>query len=285
MRDPSAGQSDGSRHPTYCQELPNDWGITIENANLGCAPDGHGPFDSQWADAFHDHFADVLAGGNLGQLQSTFTAYGDSWQDGLIYTESHDEVAMWTAALHAVAATAKAGNGPDRRSWPILARGIPMLFMGQEGGEDLQFGQDDSHIDPRTAPTWWDDPLPLENYQTDPGRSKVQRWWRRIIDIRRGDLGRFAWGDIAVTHINDANGVIAFTRDNGKYLIVLNFKGASWDHYDVGVHGRYQELANTSWPAFNLGNYAERTRGGEQAHDITDIPIPAYGAVVLVRWD
>ena len=268
------------------EELPNDWGITIENANFGCAPDGHGPFDSQWADAFHDHFADVLAGGNLGQLQSTFTAYGDSWQDGLIYTESHDEVGNVDGRI--------ARRGRDGKGWEmdqiagagtILARGIPMLFMGQEGGEDLQFGQDDSHIDPRTAPTWWDDRLPLENYQTDPGRSKVQRWWRRIIDIRRGDLGRFAWGDIAVTHINDANGVIAFTRDNGKYLIVLNFKGASWDHYDVGVHGRYQELANTSWPAFNLGNYAERTRGGEQAHDITDIPIPAYGAVVLVRWD
>ena len=54
-------------------------------------------------------------------------------------------------------------------------------------------------------------------------------------------------------------------RDGGKYLIVLNFKGSDWAHYDVGVRGRYQELANTSWPAFNLGNYTERNRGGDQA--------------------
>ena len=88
-----------------------------------------------------------------------------------------------------------------------------------------------------------------------------------------------------MTHLNDANGIVAFTRDGGKYLIVLNFKGGDWAHYDVGVRGRYQELANTSWPAFNLGNYTERTRGGERAFDITDVPIPAYGAIVLVRWD
>ena len=52
-----------------------------------------------------------------------------------------------------------------------------------------------------------------------------------------------------------------------------------------GVRGRYQELANTGWPAFNLGGYPERSRGGEQAYEITDVAIPAYGAVVLVRWD
>jgi hypothetical protein len=61
--------------------------------------------------------------------------------------------------------------------------------------------------------------------------------------------------------------------------------GASWDHYDVGVSGRYQELANTSWPAYKLGGYAEKSRGGWTAHQISDVPIPAHGAVVLVRWD
>jgi 1,4-alpha-glucan branching enzyme len=74
------------------EELPNDWGITVENANFGCAPDGHGPFDAQWSDPFHDHFADVLAGGNLGQLSEAFRSHGDSWHDELIYSESHDEV-------------------------------------------------------------------------------------------------------------------------------------------------------------------------------------------------
>jgi 1,4-alpha-glucan branching enzyme len=268
------------------EELPNDWGLTIENANFGCAPDGHGPFDAQWSDAFHDRLADVLAGGNLAQLSDAFTSRGDNWQDEVIYTESHDEVGNVDGRV--------ARRGRDGKGWEmdqvagaatVLARGIPMLFMGQEAGEDLQFGQDDGHLDPRTAPTWWDDRLPLAAYERDSGRIKVRLWWRLVLDVRRGDLGRFASGDIRLTHLNDANGVVAFTRDAGKYVVVLNFKGSSWDHYDVGVRGLYQELANTSWPVFNLGNYQERTRGGERAFAIADVPIPAYGAVVLVRWD
>jgi 1,4-alpha-glucan branching enzyme len=268
------------------EELPNDWGITVENANFGCAPDGHGPFDAQWSDPFHDRFADVLAGGNLGQLAEAFRSHGDSWHDELVYSESHDEVGNLDGRVVRRARDAKgwemaqlAGAGT------VLARGIPMLFMGQEAGEDLQFGQDDSRVDARTAPTWWDDRLPLAAYEADPGRSKIRLWWRRMLDIRRGDLGRLARGDVTLMHSNDANGVVAFSRDGGKYVVVLNFKGGSWEHYDVGVRGNYQELANTSWPSFNLGNYPERSRGGDRAYDIADVPIPAYGAVVLVRWD
>jgi 1,4-alpha-glucan branching enzyme len=256
------------------EELPNDWGVTVENASFGCAPDGHGPFDSQWSDPFHDRFADALAGGNLGQLSDAFASHGDSWQDELIYTESHDEVGNVDARI---ARRGRAGKGWEMDqiagAGTVLARGIPMLFMGEESGESKQFSQNS------------DDRLPLTAYETDPGRNKVRGWWQRMFDIRRGDLGRFAWGNFTLTHLNDANGIIAFTRDGGKYLVVLNFKGGDWAHYDVGVRGRYQELANTSWPAFNLGNYTERTRGGDRAFDIVDLPIPAWGAVVLVRWD
>jgi 1,4-alpha-glucan branching enzyme len=256
------------------EELPNDWGVTVEKASFGCVPDGHGPFDSQWSDPFHDRFADALAGGNLGQLADAFASHGDSWQDQLIYTESHDEVGNVDGRI--------ARRGREGKGWEmdqiagtgtVLARGVPMLFMGEEAGESKQFSQNAN------------DPLPLSAYETDPGRKKVRGWWQRMFDIRRGDLGRFAGSRTTLTHLNDANGIVAFTRDGGKYLIVLNFKGGDWAHYDVGVRGRYQELANTSWPAFNLGNYTERTRGGERAFDITDVPIPAYGAIVLVRWD
>jgi 1,4-alpha-glucan branching enzyme len=185
-------------------------------------------------------------------------------------------------------------DGRDGKGWEmaqlaaagtLLARGIPMLFMGQEGGESLQFGQDDGRLPPETAPTWWDDRLPLAAYEGDPGRAKVRNWYRRMAEIRRGDLGRLAAGDIAITHLHEQNGVVAVSRGGGKYVIVLNFKGGSWDRYDIGIRGRYQELANTSWPAFNLGGYAERTRGGDGAHEIADVRVPAYGAVVLVRWD
>src|SRR3954471_6877480 len=175
------------------EELPNDWGVTVENADFGCAPDRHGPFDAEWTDDFHDKFAAVLAGGNLGQLAQVFVGFGDSWHDGLIYSESHDEVGNTDDRV--------ARRGRDGRGWEmdqiagagtVLARGIPMLFMGQEAGEDLQFGHDDGRIDPRSAPTWWDDRLPLGTYETDPLRGKVRLWWQRMLEIRRGDLGRLA---------------------------------------------------------------------------------------------
>ncbi|HST93371.1 MAG TPA: alpha-amylase family glycosyl hydrolase [Microvirga sp.] len=276
------------------EELPNTWQVTAETVDGAQGTDRHGPFDAQWADPFHDGLKAVLTGAHLDRLKPALTSFGDSWQDAVIYAESHDEVGNTDDRI--------ARRGRDGKGWEmdqiaaaasILARGIPMLFMGQEAGEWMQFGQDDGKLpahqpgvhDPGTGATWWDDHLPLDRYEQDAGRRKVGLWYERILRIRRGDLNRFAAGDIVLTHLHDDDGIAAFTRDGGKYLIVLNFKGRSWDRYDVGVRGRYEELANTSWPAFNLGSSPEKTRRGGAAHDIDGVPVPAYGAVVLVRWD
>lgn len=260
------------------EELPNNWHITQEDIGSSWADDYHAPFDSQWADPFHDHFKDVLTGGHLDNLYSVFTYFGDSWHDPLIYTESHDEVGNVDGRI---ARNAREGKGWEMNQIALagttLARGIPMIFMGQESGEWEQFGQDGLQ--------WWDHRLPLDTYENDTVQSKVLNWSQRIQAIRRGDIRRFADSDINLVHVHDANGVAAFTRDNGKYLVILNFKGGSWQEYDIGVRGTYQELANTSWPAFNVGGVTERTRGGNSANYIESVPVPAYGAVVLVRWD
>ena len=116
-----------------------------------------------------------------------------------------------------------------------------MIFMGQEAGEDMQFGQDDGKLadyNPGTGRTWWDDRLDLTAYESHEGRNKVRQWYRRMIEIRKNDPTCFAWPDIQIRHIHNDNGVLAFTRDGGKYLIVLNFRGDSWDRYHVGVEGR-----------------------------------------------
>lgn len=271
------------------EELPNDWWVTREDIP-GSPGDPHGPFDSQWADEFHDRFKWVLtnSGSHLDALYGVFTAFGDSWQDGLIYTESHDEVGNTDDRI--------GKRGRDGKGWEMsqlaaagtfLGRGLPMLFMGQEAGETLQFGQDDGKLqqyNPGTGATWWDDRLPLTAYETDAGRAKVRNWYRLMCDIRRGDADQtLAQSPIGITHVHNDNGVAAFTRNNGEYLIVLNFKGNDWPKYKVGVTGKYREIANTSWPQFNLGGYTQRSRGGGQAYDIEDVPIPAYGAVVLKR--
>jgi 1,4-alpha-glucan branching enzyme len=276
------------------EELPNTWHVTNEDVGDSWAGDRHGPFDAQWADPFHDGLKAVLTGGHLDEVFQVFAPFGDSWHDGLIYGESHDEVGNTDDRI--------AKRGRDGKGWEmsqlsataaILGRGIPMIFMGQESGETMQFGQDDGKLpahtpgahDPGTGTTWWDDRLNLTNYESDQGRTKVRHWFQRMFDIRRGSLNSFADGDIQICHVHNDDGIVAFTRAQGKYLIVLNFKDKSWDNYYVGVSGRYQELANTSWPAFSLGASPEKTRGGDTAHHINGVHIPAYGAVVLVRWE
>jgi 1,4-alpha-glucan branching enzyme len=271
------------------EELPNTWWVTRERVDSSWGGDWHGPFDSQWADSFHDNFKAVLTGEHLNHLYEAFTYSGDSWQDGLIYTESHDEVGNTDDRI--------AKRGRDGKGWEmsqvaaagtLFGRGIPMVFMGQEAGEILQFGQDDGKLrdyNPGTGNTWWDDRLALDAYESNPGRTKVREWYKRMFEIRKKDPEAFAWPRIAITHLHDDNGILAFTRNNGKYLVVLNFKGQDWPKYRVGVSGRYRELANTSWPQYNLGGYQERTRGGDQAHWIDHVKIPSYGAVVLKRED
>ena len=74
------------------EELPNTWQVTSEDVGAPWAGDRHGPFDAQWADRFHDALKRVLTGGDIDELREGFTYFGDSWQDAVIYTESHDEV-------------------------------------------------------------------------------------------------------------------------------------------------------------------------------------------------
>jgi 1,4-alpha-glucan branching enzyme len=257
------------------EELPDWWTLTAEDVGSEVAGTRHGPMDSQWTDTFHDNFKEALTGGSLEALWPVFGHFGDSWQDATVYTESHDEVGNTDDRI---AKRARDGKGWEMNqvalAGTVMARGIPMAFMGQEGGESTQF-----HID------WWDDRLDLDDYTANPGRAKINAWYRKLNDIRKADKAALAQGDSFITHLHDQNGVVAFTRADGKYLIVLNFRWHTWHDYDVGVSGRYRELANTSWPSFNIGGVPFASRGGENAHDINNVHIPAYGAVILMRDD
>ena len=264
------------------EELPDNWYVTSKQVESSWSGDFHGPFDSQWSDAFHDNVKAVIKGASLDQLANALTEMGDSWHAALNYTESHDEVGNTNQRIAQVAR--------DGRGWNItqvaaaitfLARGIPMIFMGQEGGEWVQFGQDGS------APSggnWWDHRLNITAYEQDSRQNKILLWYQKMIAIRQEHSWVFANSDISIVHIHNDNGVAAFTRDSGKYLIILNFKGNVFSDYNVGVHGFYKEIANTSWPAFNIFDDEEVTRGGDWHHQIHSVPIPAYGTVILERY-
>jgi len=265
------------------EELPNDWYGTQERINDSYQGDWHGPFDSEWADWFGEEFAKVLRGDHLDKLNKVFAhnfgglgeMRGDNWQDQVIYIESHDEVGNHDGRI---AKTARSGKGNEMAQVGVaglaLSRGIPMLFMGQESAEERQFLIDGSGV--------WDRRLPLESYETDSEQSKVLAWSQKMFEIRHNDSGIFAWGGIEITHINNGNGIAAFTRDNGKYLIVLNFKDRDWSSYGVGVSGTYKEIANTSWPEYNVSGGAEMSLG-RSTKTLSKVKIPAYGAVIFKR--
>jgi 1,4-alpha-glucan branching enzyme len=264
------------------EELPDNWYVTQEHVATAWDGDNHGPFDSQWCDAFHDNFKEVLKGEHLDKLKNVFTFFGDNWQCATNYTESHDEVGN---SDERIAKVAREGKGWEMcqisAAGTILARGIPMIFMGQEAGEWIQFGQLGSAPD---GQSWWNHRLNLDDYEKNPGRQKVLNWFKRIFEIRRMDPASFAWGDIEITYIHNEHGIIAFTRNHRKYVIVLNFKGQSWFDYYIGVSGFYKELANSSWHVFNISNTQQTTRGGDYHFPIDSVHIPAYGAVILEKY-
>ena len=153
-----------------------------------------------------------------------------------------------------------------------MARGTPMLFMGQEAAEATQFNID-----------WWDDRLPLTTYETDPGRKKILDWAKKMNEIRANDLTTLATGNSWVTHIHNNNRIATFTRADAKYAVVMNFGPTTYSNYYVGISGNYIELANTSWPQYNIGGIPWSSRGGDQAFNISNVYIPAYGAVILMK--
>jgi 1,4-alpha-glucan branching enzyme len=255
------------------EELPDWWGITSDDTGVMVEGTVHAPMDSQWTDTFHDNFKLVLTGGHLDNLWPVFGHFGDGWQDATVYTESHDEVGNTDDRI---AKRGRDGKGYEMNqislAGTVMARGTPMVFMGQEGGETTQF-----HID------WWDDRIPLNNYENDVARSKILGWYQALNTIRKNDSATLATSTSVVTHIHNNNKVAAFSRDGGKYVVVMNFGPTTWWNYDVGVSGSYVEVLNTSWPAYNIGGVQMATRGEGVVANISNVHIPAYGAVILAK--
>jgi 1,4-alpha-glucan branching enzyme len=263
----------GPRCILIAEHLPNEPGVT----NFG------GPLDSQWCDDFHDRMVDACRGDlcmpRLADAMKLSQTSYDNWYKLTNYPESHDEVgnvrdrisyvAGWGRGLR-MSKVAAAGS--------LLARGIPMYFMGVESGEDRQFefGRAES--------------LDLDAYLADPDRSRIRAWWREMARLHRNPC-ICGPSPIDVTFANLQT--LAFTRGaRGDYFIVLNFGGWSGS-INLGVlnlsWGSYRELWNSTWPHFAIAaeNEHEFSNGGRDARldRSRDLNIPSYGAVVLERVD
>jgi 1,4-alpha-glucan branching enzyme len=252
------------------EHLPNEWQLT----NLG------GPMDTEWCDEFHDRLVDACRGaGDMGRLADalklTHTAC-DDWYKATNYAESHDEVGNVNDRIANVA-------GPGRglrmakvaAAATLLARGIPMLFMGSEAGEHRQFRFGSG------------DPLGLEEYLARDDLRRVRAWWNVLLALRRSESIKGP----APLDVRLAEGqMLAFTRGLGAdYYVLLHFGGASSWQPAVQLnlpHGiAYRELWNSTWPAFAVESEDEHTNGGREARigSGSHINVPDHGAVVLER--
>src|SRR4029079_2000069 len=192
------------------EHLPNEWSMT----NYG------GPMDSQWGDDFHDRLIDAcrrLFGMSrlAGAFQLSQTG-SDNWYKIVNHRESHDEVGN---VRDRVAYVAGYGQGwrmsKVAAAATLLSRGIPLVFMGAESGEDRQFafGTDEN--------------LDLEEYLQNPDRARIRDWWRQLCLLHR-DPSIQGPAPLQICFAEDQ--LLAFSRgQNSDFFVALNFGG--WSGY------------------------------------------------------
>lgn len=254
------------------EHLPNEWDLTGQ----------WGPMDTQWNDNFHDRMVDASRGwnvmGDLADAMKITHTQASRWYESTNYPESHDEVGNVPDRIVNVAGR---GQGYRRNkvaaAATILARGIPMWFMGAESGEWRQFSKGGATT------------LDLDAYEREQSATKIRNWWNRLAELRRGNARIEGPSPIQVKFAQDER--LAFTRGDAEDLFVLlNFSYRSdWQRLaDLNLpYGDYKELLNSTWGDYRIADEGEveRSNGGWNARLNGDswLNIPAYGVVVLER--
>lgn len=161
----------------------------------------------------------------------------------------------------------------------LLCNGVPMLFMGQEGGEARPFSFDNAPGNP-------DGMLNPQQYTNgdDPGR--VLAWFRSILGLRNNSANGFRGNDAQQVCVGRKT--IAFTRGpGGKFFVICTF-GTPDTRQDCGWLGlppgrAYKEIFNSTWPAFAVEFEQEQTNGGYASliGSGNVLSLPYIGAVVL----
>jgi 1,4-alpha-glucan branching enzyme len=202
------------------------------------------------------------------------------------YAESHDSTSAQEGWKQRIARRAPWGQGRQMAkavgAASLLAMGIPMLFMGEEAGEDnpFRFGLDDLENETRY--------LPLDRYETpDVDENRVLAWYRSLIGLRNNPTNGLRGNDQQI--VRWGRKTVAFTRAGGRFFVVAtfgtpdNWQDSNWLGLPVG--SAYKEIFNSSWPVFQVEFEPEATNGGYDAWIYSGNPLhlPQIGAVVLER--
>ena len=268
----TAAVATGRRLPyAIAENNPDNWGMD------GAVVDGQWNFEFQgkvgWAARRDGDAAPALADVLMTRRRV---------EEAVNFEESHDSCSAQTEAERRVAARGPWGTGMRMAkacgALSLLARGVPMFFMGAEAGETRPFT-----FDAQSAA-----PLPLDAYeQADTENGKVLAWYRALLGLRKNWSNGFGSDD--TPFIGKGNRTVAFTRDGGRFFVVVTL-GTSDRRQDLGWLGlpqgsAYKEIFNSTWPDYQVDHDDPASNGGYDARLTagTIANLPEIGAVVLER--
>jgi 1,4-alpha-glucan branching enzyme len=147
------------------------------------------------------------------------------------YLSSHDEVANGKRRPAADLTNRGWGNSEyDAQAQTItalatiiMARGYPMIFMGDEFLEGYYFGNQEYFRD--------DQPITWANL-TNTRASNTMRAVRDLIDKRKAEINKPWYVDIQVIHVNNTDKVIGFSR-GGNIYVIINYNKVNYPSYGI----------------------------------------------------
>lgn len=254
--------------------------------NTGMTDPQKGVLDGQW------HFREMYALGgaaydrddNAGDVRDGLASLDQPLWREVPYAESHDSVSGQNNQQR-IARREAWGFGRQMAkavgAVALLSRGLPMLFMGEEAGEDRPFPLNMTATNPGFV-------LRLDDYEK-PGSefANVLTWFRHLMALRgKPDNGLRADGWQA---LGTGRKTVAFSRADGRFFVIATFgtpdtvQDLGWLNLPSG--STYKEIFNSTWPQYKVqtdpnvdnGGYSAQLRAGNLIH------LPNIGAVVLER--
>jgi 1,4-alpha-glucan branching enzyme len=283
----TAASAEGQSWP-YCVAENSDNPWAVSNPQFGVM-DGQWDVDEAYRirdasyDPGHDGSNDS---GSLANELNQPAYWGRPFFQATRFGESHDMVSAQDTLNQRIARRPPFGDGfrlaKAMGPLTLLANGVPMLFMGQEVGETLNFSFDQAAqpVNPQLHD------LP-PNAATD--QTRILAWFRSLMGLRN-DPAKGLEGDSNYQVVGRGNRTVAFTCGTGQRLfVVITFdtpnqqQNSAWLGLPGG--GPFKEIFNSSWPVFQVESESESTNGGYTAQIYSGriLNLPAIGAVVLER--
>ena len=163
----------------------------------------------------------------------------------------------------------------------LLSRGIPMVLMGDEAGEDRPFPLNMVATDPGFV-------LRLDEYEKPGGEFlRVLTWFRDLMGLR-GNRDNGLWND-GEQSLGSGHKTVAFSRAGGRFFVIATF-GTADTQQDLGWlnlpgGAAYKEIFNSTSDQYRMDAEQAVNNGGNfaqlRAGNLVDLP--TIGAIVMER--